>query len=468
MSSPRPWRAFGVLALIEFLTVMDASIANIALPSIGDSLGFSPTMLAWVIDGYLIGLAGFLLIAGRATDLVGRRMLFLAGVVAFTGFSALCSVAVAPWQLVAGRVGQGLGAAMAMPSAIALITDLFPAGATRNKALGIFSGMAGVASPIGLVLGGALTAVSWRWIFLINIPIGLLAVVFGLRLLPSRHHREATRLDMVSALGLTGGLILLTMTVLRGGAQGWASMPTLIQAGSAVVLLGVFGIRQARGRNPLIPRTLLRSRTTVVGNTVFVFVGTILLGTFFITTLFLQRARDLDPLSAALVYLPVPAAMLTGTQLAPRLIRFGAANVLTGALALQATALAAWAVLITPDGNLLTAFAIPATVWALGLGAAIVCSFAICTSDTVPQLAGAASGLATTSYQGGGAIGLALLVILVDGHTDGTGPASLTTGFTAALWVSCAMAAAGAVITRLIPHREFTSRRKDREDLVTT
>ncbi|OYO18557.1 hypothetical protein CGZ93_14040 [Enemella dayhoffiae] len=466
MSDRSPWRAFGVLALIEFLAVMDASIVNIALPSIGDSLGFSPTMLAWVVDGYLIGLAGFMLVAGRATDLVGRRALFLAGVVAFTGFSVLCAVAVAPWQLIASRVGQGVGAALAMPSAIALITDLFPAGAARNKALAAFSGMAGVAAPIGLVLGGALTATSWRWIFLINIPIGLFVVVAGLHLLPRGQRRTGAHLDILSALGLTGGLVFLTVAVLRGGAQGWESVPTLLQFGAAAALLLTFSLRQAVGRNPLVPRELLRSRTIAIGNLIFVLVGTILLGTFFITTLYLQQVRGLDPLSAALVYLPVPAAMLAGTQLAPKFLRVGAPNTLMGALVLQAISLAAWAVLMRIEGSLLLTFVVPATVWALGLGVSIVCSFVVCTSDATPQLAGAASGLATTSYQGGGAIGLALLALLADVKTDhaGTGPIALTTGFAAALWASCAIAVIGAIATRLITASRRTSGASDRQN----
>lgn len=451
MSRRGPWQAFGVLALIELLAVMDASIVNIALPTIGESLGFSPTMLAWIVDGYLIGLAGFMLVAGRATDLVGRRVLFLAGVVTFTGFSVVCAIAVEPWHLIGSRVGQGIGAATAMPSAIALITDLFPEGSARNKALGLFSGMAGVAAPVGLVLGGALTAADWRWIFLINIPFGLVVVVAGLRLLPKGKRRTGTRLDVVSAVGLTCGLILLTVAVLRGGAQGWGSALTLSQFGAAVAMLIIFSIRQATASDPLIPRELLRSRTIVTGNVVFVLVGTILLCTFFITTLFLQQVRGLDPLAAALIYLPVPAAMLAGTQAAPRLLRLGA-NTLMGALGLQAGALACWAALMRPDGGLLLTFALPAAVWAFGLGIAIVCSFVICTSGASPQLAGAASGLATTSYQGGGAIGLALLALLADAQANeaGTGPAALTTGFVAALWASCAIAVVAAIAVALV------------------
>jgi MFS family permease len=461
MSGKRsPWAAFGVLALIEFAAVMDASVVNIALPSIGRSLHFSPTMLAWVVDGYLTGLAGFMLVAGRATDLIGRRVLFLAGVAAFTAFSGACALAAQPWQLIVSRVGQGAGAALAMPSAIALITDLFPEGSTRNKALGMFSGMAGVAAPAGLVLGGALTAVSWRWIFLINVPVGLIVVTAGLRALPAPQRRAGTRVDLPGALALTGGLIFLTLAVLRGGAQGWGSAATLAQFGAAAALLAAFGVRQASVGDPLIPRELLRSRAIVTGNLIFVLVGTILLGTFFITTLFLQQVRVLAPLAAALIYLPVPAAMLAGTLAAPRLLRLGPPNTLMGALALQAVALAAWALLMRPAGSLLLTFLLPATVWAFGLGLAIVSSFVVCTSGTSPQLAGAASGLATTAYQGGGAIGLALLALVADTRTRaaGAGPAALTTGFTTALWVSAGIALTGAIATRIITRASAASR----------
>lgn len=448
-----PWQAFGVLALIEFLAVMDASIVNIALPSIGESLSFSRTMLAGVIDSYLIGLAGFMLIAGRATDLVGRKVLFLAGVTIFTVFSILCALAVEPWQLIASRVGQGLGAAMVMSSAIALITDLFPEGTARNKALGVFSGMAGVAAATGLVLGGALTAVSWRWTFLINVPVGVFVIIAVLRLLPRGQHRLGTRLDVISALALTGGLIFLTMAVLRGGAQGWDSGLTLSQFGAAAVLLVTFCVRQTLAPHPLIPRELLRSRITVTGNVIFVLVGTILLGTFFVATLFLQQVRYLQPLTAALIYLPVPVAMLAGAQTVPRLLRFGPTNTLMGSLALQAVALACWALLISPERSLLVSFIFPASVWAFGLGGAIVSSFVICTSGVAPRLAGAASGLATTSYQGGGAIGLSLLVLLSESQAEeaaGAGEMALTTGFSAALWASADLAVVGAIATRFI------------------
>lgn len=461
-----PWAAFGVLALIEFVSVMDASVVNIALPSIGRSLGFSPTTLAWVVDGYLIGLAGFMLVAGRATDLIGRRVLFLAGVAAFTVFSGACALAVQPWHLIVSRVGQGVGAALAMPSAIALITDLFPEGSARNKALGMFSGMAGVAAPVGLVLGGALTAASWRWIFLINVPAGLIVVAAGLRALPAPRSRAGTRVDLPGALALTGGLLFLTLAVLRGGAQGWGSIVTLAQFGAAAVLLAAFGILQVSVVDPLIPRELLRSRAIVTGNLIFVLVGTVLLGTFFITTLFLQQVRELDPLAAALTYLPVPVAMLAGTQAAPRLLRYGPPNTLMGALALQAVALTTWALLMDPAGSLVLTFLFPATAWAFGLGVAIVSSFVVCTSGASPQLAGAASGLATTAYQGGGAIGLALLSLVADTRTRaaGAGPVALTAGFTTALWVSAGLALSAAMATRIIATASAVSRNSNHHE----
>jgi len=459
--------AFCVLAMIEFVSVMDASIVNIALPSIGQSLGFSPTMLAWVVDGYLIGLAGFMLVAGRATDLIGRRRLFLTGVAVFTMLSGVCSFATDPWQLIVSRVGQGVGAALAMPSAIALITDLFPEGASRNRALGMFNGMAGVASPVGLVLGGVLASVSWRWIFLINIPLGVVAFIAGIRTLPAPRRRSSTPMDLLGGLALTSGLIFLTLAVLRGGVEDGGTT-TLAVLASAVILLVLFGIRQATARDPLIPRELLRSRTIVAGNLTFILVGTILLGTFFITTLFLQQVRGLAPLEAAVLYLPIPAAMFVGTQVAPRLTRFSPSNTLLGAMVIQAASLGAWALLMRSDSSLLLGFMVPAAPWAFGLGAAIVLSFMVCTSGVAPQIAGAASGLATTAYQGGGAIGLATIAFVADTCTAavGTGPAALIPGFKAALWVSAGLALVGALEAGVatFTSRHARVRRRSRND----
>lgn len=446
-----PWVIFSVLALIEFITVMDASVVNIALPAIRDGLSFSPTTIAWVVDAYLVGFAGFLLLAGRATDFVGRRRLFLIGVVVFTVFSLVCAAAVEPWHLVVARVLQGFGAALVFPAALALITDIFPEGPSRGKAIGLFSGMAGLAAPVGLVLGGLLTTVSWELIFLINIPIGIVVLVASFVLLPSPRPNPQGRLDVAGAVTFTGGLIVLILAMVRGGAQGWTSPLTLVELGVAAALLIAFVARQRVAAEPLIPTVLLKMRNVSVGNIIFAIVGTILISVFFFITLYLQQVREFGSLEAALLYLPIPLGMFAGTQVAPRVLRFGPHNVLGAGLVIQAVALAAWALMMSESGSLLLSFHVPATLWAFGLGMSIVSSFVVCTMGLEGPIAGAASGMATTSYQGGGALGLAVLVVVADAVTrGGTSPAGLISGYTAALWVAVGIALVGALLTRLI------------------
>jgi EmrB/QacA subfamily drug resistance transporter len=453
-----PWAVFWVLALIEFMSVMDASAVNIALPHISDSLGFTPTTIAWVVDAYLVGFAGFMLLAGRATDIVGRRRLFIAGVVVFTLFSLACAVSTEPWQLVVSRLFQGLGAALVTPAALALITDIFPEGPNRNKAIGIFSGMAGVAAPVGLVLGGLLTTAAWQWIFLINLPIGLFVLVASLRLLPATPGGARERLDVFGAVAATGGLILLILATVRGSAQGWTSALTIVEYAAAAVLIVAFVVRQRRAAAPLLPTALFDRRNVVVGNVIFTLVGTVLISTFFVITLFLQQVRDFDSLSAALIYLPVPVAMLIGTQVAPRVLRFGPHNALAAGLLIQAAALAAWATLLSDERSIVVAFVVPAAVWAFGLGMSIVSSFVVCTMGIDGPIAGAAAGLATTTYQAGGALGLAVLAVVADSRTRAVAgdlsPAdALVSGYSAALWCALGATLLGAVLTRFIVSR---------------
>ncbi|MFJ8581119.1 MFS transporter [Micromonospora sp. NPDC093277] len=457
--APRnPWTIFWVLALIEFISVIDASAVHVALPSISAGLGFSSTTIAWVVDAYIVGFAGFMLLAGRATDVVGRRRLFIVGVVLFAAFSLACALSVTPWQLVASRLFQGLGAALVTPAALALITDIFPEGAGRNRALGIFSGMAGLAAPVGLVLGGLLTSAAWQWIFLINLPICLGVLLAAPRLLPRSGRLHQVRLDLVGAVAVTSGLVLLILAVLRGSAQRWTSGLTLGEFVLSAALLLVFVLRQLRGPAPLLPTELFARRNVAVGNLIFPLVGAVLISTLFFVALFLQQVRGYRPIEAAFITLPIPLAMLAGTQTAPRVLRCGPPNVLAAGLLIQAMALGLWAAVISDSRSIAVAFALPAAIWAFGVGMSIVSSFVVCTTGVTGAVAGAASGLATTTYQAGGALGLAVLAVVADSRTaavtgrmDGTD--AVVSGYAWAL--SCALAATlfGAVLTRLIVAR---------------
>jgi MFS family permease len=447
---------FGALVSIEFLTVMDAAVVNIALPGIKDDLGYGHTEISWVVNCYLIAFAGLLLAAGRLSDAVGRRRLFVAGTVVFTAASAGCGLAAEPWQLLTGRALQGVGAALVVPAALALITDIYPEGPGRVRALGIFSSMGAVAAPFGLALGGLLTEIDWHLIFWINVPLGVIITAVALTALPASS-RTPVPVDLLGAVAASGTLSLLALAAVSLEADGPAAGSTVGAAVGAVALGLLLVLRQRYAAHPLIPPTLLRIRSVVVGNGIFVLVGTVMLGTFFFVTLYLQETRGLAPLQATLAYLPIPVATLAGTRLAPWIIgRIGLYDALGVGLLAQSVALAAWAVVGTAEGPLAVTLTAPTVPWALGMGVSIVCSFVICTSKVPGQVAGAASGLATTAHQGGGAVGLALVAALAAAAGGvGDGPSSLTpaaqlTGYHWGVWALAGIAFAGAALTRAL------------------
>jgi len=459
------WLVFSLLALIEFMTVLDASIVNIALPSIQRSLDFTQTNLTWVVNAYLLGYAGFLLLAGRAADLYGRRRLFAAGTALFTLASLFCGLAPGAPYLIAGRFAEGLGAALAAPAALALITDIFPEGRERNRALGLFTGMAGVAAPIGLVLGGLLTTITWQLVFLINVPLGLAVLLATFRLLPAKAAPDSGSIDLIGAVAATGGLCLLIYAAVSGQAQGWTSSPIVIAFAGAAVLLAIFVWRQVTASQPMVPTFLLQQRNLVIGNIIIAIVGTLLFTTFFVITLYLQRVRGAGPLVAGLTYVPIPLAMLAGTQVGPRVAaRVGPAAALGLALVVQGIGLASWSLVIGPDSQFVLTFLLPTVVWSFGLGGSIVGSYIVCTSGLTQEVAGAAAGLATTTYQAGGALGLAVLGTIATirtsmllgnaGVTSQTGdPGALIAGYTLALWCGVGIAVLGAVLTLALRFR---------------
>lgn len=451
------WVPFGALVSIEFLTVMDVAVVNIALPVIKDDLGYSHTEISWVVNCYLITFAGLLLAAGRLSDAVGRRRVFVAGTVLFTAASAGCGLAVEPWQLLSGRALQGVGAALVVPAALAMITDIFPEGPSRVRALGIFSSMGAVAAPIGLVLGGFLTEVDWHLIFWINVPLGLVIAAVAVAALPAPSRTPAP-VDLAGAVAATGTLSLLALAAVSFEASGPAAAGTIGAAGGAVACGLLLVLRQRHAATPLIPPTLLRNRSVTAGNGIFALVGTALLGTFFFVTLYLQEIRGLAPLHATLAYVPIPLAALAGTQVAPWVIgRLGPHNALGAGLLIQSLTLATWAVVGDASGHLVPTLLGPTVPWALGMGISIVSSFVICTSGVPGPVAGAASGLATAAYQGGGAVGLALVAALAAaiGNPSGASPsvadAAQLTGHRWGVWALAGIAFVGAGLTRALP-----------------
>lgn len=463
-----PWVQFAVVASIEFLTVMDASVVNIALPSMRDELGLSDAQTTWIVSSYLVAFAGTLLLFGRVSDLAGHRTLFMVGTALFMAASLLCGLADERLTLLLGRALQGLGAAMVMPAALALIMAMFPEGPSRRRALGLFSGLAGVAAPIGLVVGGLLSSLDWHLIFWINLPVGVIVLFLGRRTLPASV-RSVGHVDAAGAVAATGSLMLLTYALVDAGIAGW-TMASGAAFTAAVTLACVFIWRQRVAPEPVIPRSLLRHRTTTAGAALFVVVGTLLLSTFFVVTMFLQEVRLYDPVTAALVYLPVPLAMLLGSSIAPRaLARRAPRSVLAGGLLIQAGGLVCLALFTGVGGSITLGFQIPAAVWAFGLGLSVVTSFVVCTSHVPPPLVGAASGLATCAYQGGGAVGLSLVTLLAQSTTDSTddltAERAALAGQHVALWALAAAALIGAVCTAVLLRRETSDHPVDTSDM---
>ncbi|MGO2110995.1 MAG: MFS transporter [Pseudoclavibacter sp.] len=453
------WLPFGALVSIEFLTVMDTAVVNIALPTIKDDLGYNHTEISWVVNCYLITVAGLLLAAGRLADALGRRRLFVAGTMVFTIASVSCGLAGEPWHLLAGRAIQGLGAALVVPAALALITDLFPEGPSRIRALAIFASMGAVAAPIGLALGGFLTELDWHLIFWINVPLGVMITAIAFMALPAPSTAPIA-VDLVGAVAVTGTLSLTALAAVLLEANGPWAATTVAAAIGAVVFAFVLALRQRFATNPLIPTALLRIRSITVGNGIFALVGTVLLGTFFFVTLYLQETRGLAPLPATLAYVPIPLAALAGTRLAPWIIRrLGPHNALAAGLLVQAVTLAIWAIVGNVGGPLAFTLIAPTVPWGVGMGVSIVSSFVVCTSGVPGPVAGAASGLATTAYQGGGAVGLALVAALAAATSDTTGSASSTqaTGLIGnhwGIWALAGIALLGAALTRALPRSQ--------------
>lgn len=445
-----PWVVFTLLAVTQFMVVLDASIVYVALPSIQKDLGFSPTGLAWVMDIYMLAFGGFMLLGGRAADLLGRRRTLIAGMVLFSVASLACGLSITAWQLVVSRAAQGLGAAVVTPAALALVTDTFEEGPERYRALGIFGGVGGLAGATGTLFGGLLTTVAWQLAFLINVPIILGVLLLGARMLPVGRPTATGGVDLLGAIVGTTGLCLLLYGVLRGGTAGWDST-TLLSFAIAVILLAVFVIRQLRAAAPLIPRMLFRLRNVVLGNVANAVTGALLFGVLFIFTLYLQQIRGFTPLEAALRTMPISVALFIGSQMTFRLFgRIGPVDALAGGLVLQALALVWWAQGLGTQSDILVSFLLPGMVWAFGLGAAIVAAFVVCTSGLHGHVQGAASGLVSATLQIGGAVGLTTLSTIADRRTGSltadhvvSTAEAMTSGQVYALWGAAVIAIIG-------------------------
>jgi EmrB/QacA subfamily drug resistance transporter len=446
----RRWMALYVLCAGVLMIVLDATIVNVALPSIQEDLGFSQSNLAWVVNAYLIAFGGLLLLAGRLGDLIGQRRVFLIGLAVFTAASLLCATAQSQGVLIAARFVQGVGGALSSAVVLGMIVTMFPDPREQAKAIGVYGFVASAGGSIGLLAGGVLTeAINWHWIFFVNLPIGVATALFALRLVDAREGIGLKQgADIPGALLLTGGLMLGVYTILQVHEQGWGSAQTLGLGGVALALLAAFVTRQARVANPLMPLRLFRSRNVAGANVIQTLLVVGMFGMFFLGALYLQQILGYSALEVGLAFLPATIVMgaMSLRLSGPIAMRFGPRATLIGSL----TAIGAGLLLftLTPvDGNYVTDIMPAMVLIGLGAGLAFPSLMGLAMSGATPSDSGLASGLVNTSVQVGGAIGLAVLATLATERTDGllasgeSTAAALNAGFHLAYLVGAVLVA---------------------------
>ncbi len=455
------WLALYVLCLGDLMIVLDVSIVGVALPSIQEELGFSDTSLAWVVNAYLLTFGGFLLLGGRLGDLFGHRRLFLGGIALFTLASLACGLATTQALLVGARAVQGLGAAVVSAVALSLMMTLFTEAADRAKAMGIFGFVASGGGSIGVLLGGILTDVlNWHWIFLVNVPLGLLVIALTWKLVPSERGEGAAaerRLDVAGAVTVTAALMLAVYAIVNGNQEGWLSAQTLGLLGAAAVLLGVFVAIEAKVRSPLVPLGLFRLRNVAVANVVGVLWAAAMFAWFFLSALYLQLVLGYSPLQVGLAFLPGNVIMgILSVGLSAKLVmRFGFRPPLATGLLLAALGLLLFA-RAPVDGSFVVDVLPSMILLGLGAGMAFNPVLLAAMSDVEPSEAGLASGVVNTSFMMGGALGLAVLASLAASRTESllaSGVdelAALTGGYHLAFLGGAIFAAAAAAIGGLL------------------
>jgi EmrB/QacA subfamily drug resistance transporter len=457
-----------VVCLGQFMVILDVSIVNVALPSIKESLGFSTNGLQWVLNAYTLTFAGFLLLGGRAADLFGRRRMFFAGTLLFSGASLLCAVAPSSGLLLAARAIQGIGGAIISPATLAIITTSFDEGAPRNRALGVWGAVGAIGATSGVLLGGVLTeAFDWPAIFLINVPIGLAVVLFSSSLVPEgRGQVENRHFDWLGAVLVTLGMTALTYGIVTTDRLAWGSAGVLAPLATGAVLLVAFAVHEgAIAREPLMPLGVFRMRSLRAANTVIFLLYAAIFAFWFVQSLYMQGTLHYTALETGLAFVPMTAAVGTGATLAPRLARrFGARAVLAGGM-LFATAGEALLTGVHPGGTYVAQVLPGGVLGAFGLGLALVPATIVAVQGVPAATSGLASGVLNTSRFVGAALGLAVLSTIAASHThaevtSGTSASTaLTDGFALQFKVGALFCLVGAVaaVIMLRPRREATA-----------
>jgi EmrB/QacA subfamily drug resistance transporter len=456
------WLALILLCSAQFVVVLDASIVNVALPSIGEALDFSQANLPWVVNAYVLTFGGFLLLGGRTADLLGRRRVFMAGLLLVAVASLLAGFAATEGQLIAARAAQGLGAAIISPAALSIVTTTFNDGAERNKALGVWGAVAGSGGAAGVLLGGILTdGLGWEWVLWVNVPVSLIAFALSPGLIAeSRAEHETRAFDVAGAVTVTAALSILVYAIVDATDAGWGSTQTLGLIGLSVALLAAFVAIELRSAKPLMPFSIFRIRTLTGANVVGLLVGASLFSMFFFISLYMQQVLGYSAIHAGLSYLPLALTIMASAGIASQLVtRVGYKPVLAiGLLFIVAGLL--WFSRVSVGGGFTTDILGPSLLAAAGLGFSFVTTTIAAVSGVEESEAGLASGLINTSQQIGGALGLAVLSTVATSRTDdvlaegASGAAglleALTEGFQAAFLGGAAIAALGFVLTLVL------------------
>jgi EmrB/QacA subfamily drug resistance transporter len=445
--------------LAQFMVVLDVSVVNVALPAIGHGLHFSEADLQWVVNAYTVTFAGFMLLGGRAADLLGRRRVFIAGLILFALASLGGGLAEGRAELIAARAIQGLGAAVIAPASLSILTTTFTEGSERNRAVGLWGATAGAGGAAGVLLGGALTELSWRWILFINVPIGLITAAFALTRIAESRRPGATRgFDLAGALSTTIGLSLVVLGIVRTDQTGWGSVPTLVIILAGIALLGAFVLIEGRiAGSPLMPLRIWSSPTLRLANGIVLMLGAASFSMWFFLSLYLQEVRGDSPIATGLAFLPMTICIVVASTLASRRVaRIGARPLLIAGMLALAAGLALFTQLPT-SGSFWTTMFGPSLLAATGIGLSFTPAAISGVAGVGAHEAGLASGLINTARMFGGALGLAVLATLAASHTTGarlagaTPAAALTSGFHLAFLIAAVMSLAGAGLAGALP-----------------
>ncbi|WCB91556.1 putative MFS-type transporter EfpA [Baekduia alba] len=437
------WRAFALLAVAFFMTVVDLTIVNVSLPTIGADLHFSETNLQWVVTAYALTFGGFLLLGGRAADLLGRRRILMVGLALFGAASLAAGLATAAGFMIGARAVQGLGAAIMLPAALSIVMNMFQEGAERNKALGIWGGLGAGGATVGVIAGGLLTRYAgWEYIFYLNVPISVVALLLAPRIVPeSRLDTVRRKFDAAGALTGTAGLVLLVDAISQAPQYGWGDARTIGVLAAAALLLAAFLLIERRVTDPILPLQIFRLRTLAGANIAGLLLGGSFYAFIFVGTLYMQQVLHYSALQSGLAWLAASLTSIALAGLSQALVTRGATKIVMAAGMAMIGAGAIWAAQAPVDGDFLADLAGPMVVSGAGTAFAFIPISIAALAGIKEHQAGLASGLLNTSQQLGGALGIAIASSVATSHTQTllhTGhaaPAALTGGFQQALWV---------------------------------